>query len=216
MFSEKSDSMSKLLALITLTFILNACAGGIVEDPRSALTLREAQDLAREQKSGGYSGRWQTLENNPSCVVWNPGLQVKSLTTWSGACVNGKAQGRGTSIWRYFKDGDWKETEYTGEMKNGKWHGRGVSVFMSGDRYEGEFKDGKQHGRGIYVGASGGRYEGEWKDGKQHGRGVAVFANGDKCEGDWRGNKLLGTGEAWQNGQFKKCYMDGNTIKSSD
>ncbi len=120
MFSEKSDSMSKLLALITLTFILNACAGGIVEDPRSTLTLREAQDLAREQKSGGYSGRWQTLENNPSCVVWNPGLQVKSLTTWSGACVNGKAQGRGTSMWRYFKDGDWKETEYTGEMKNGK------------------------------------------------------------------------------------------------
>ena len=47
--------MPKLLALITLTFIINACAGSVVPDSKSTLTLREAMELARKQKSGGYS-----------------------------------------------------------------------------------------------------------------------------------------------------------------
>lgn len=51
--------MSKLLTLITLIFILNACAGGIVEGPLKGMktypTLREAQEAARKQKSAGYN-----------------------------------------------------------------------------------------------------------------------------------------------------------------
>ncbi len=62
-------------------------------------------------------GRWQTLENNPSCVVWNVEPQLNLTVMWSGACVNGKAQGRGTQVWRYLEDEEWKETKYTGDMK---------------------------------------------------------------------------------------------------
>ena len=212
-------------------------------------------------------GRWQQLENNPSCVVWNGNPQSNETVTWSGACVNGKARGRGAQVWRYLEDEDWKESKYTGEMKDGKRTGRGVYVWASGDRYEGEYRDGKQHGRGVlvfgpnskwagdryegdwkdgkrtgrgvYVKANGDRYDGDWKNnkfhgrgvyvwtsgskyegdfrnGKEHGRGVYVTANGDECEGDWREGRLLGTGEAVQNGQLKKCYLDGNTIQYTD
>ena len=64
-------------------------------------------------------GRWQQVENNPSCSVWNAYTQPNVTVTWSGACVNGKAQGRGVLVWAY------------------------------GSRYEGEFRDGKCHGRGV-------------------------------------------------------------------
>ena len=119
-------------------------------------------------------GRWQQLENNPSCVVWNAYPNPSETVTWSGACVDGKAQGRGAQVWRYLEDGEWKEDKYTGEMKDGKQHGRGVLVEANGDRYEGDWRDGKPHGRGDMVWANGDRYEGEYRNGKPHGRGVRV------------------------------------------
>ncbi len=67
----------------------------------------------------GEQGRWQVLENNPSCVVWNVEPQLNLTVMWSGACVNGKAQGRGTQVWRYLEDEEWKETKYTDDMKCG-------------------------------------------------------------------------------------------------
>ncbi len=77
-------------------------------------------------------GRWQQLENDPSCSVWNAHPNPSETVTWSGACVNGKAQGRGAQVWRYSEDGEWKTEKYTGEMKDGKKHGRGVLVGANG------------------------------------------------------------------------------------
>lgn len=88
-------------------------------------------------------GRWQQVENNPNCVVWNDYPQLNVTVTWSGACASGKAQGRGTKVLRSLIDGEWKENKYEGEMKDGKEHGRGVWVGTSGSRYEGGFVDGK-------------------------------------------------------------------------
>ena len=138
-------------------------------------------------------GRWQKLENNPACVVWNGNPHEQETVTWSGACANGKAQGRGTEVWRYFEDGEWKESKYEGGMK-----------------------DGKKHGPGVYVWASGNRYEGDYKDDKLHGRGTYHFANGDECEGDWREGKLLGTGKGWSDSRWMKCYLEGNKIQFTD
>ncbi len=134
-------------------------------------------------------GRWQQLENNPSCVVWNDYPQLNVTVTWSGACVNGKVQGRGAQVWRYLEDGEWKTEKYTGEMKDGKEHGRGVWVGADGDSYDGDWKDGKEHGHGVYVWGpdsewAGDRYEGEYRDGERHGRGVYVWADGNRYEGE--------------------------------
>ena len=43
-------------------------------------------------------GRWQELENNPACFVWNPYPQEKETVTWSGACADRMAQGTGTLV----------------------------------------------------------------------------------------------------------------------
>ncbi len=174
-----------------------------------AWTLAATVALAEE-------GRWQALENNPSCVVWNANPQSNERVTWSGACAEGKAEGRGTQVWRYLEDGDWKESKYTGEMKDGKRHGSGVYVRASGSRYEGGYRDGKKHGRGIYVWASGSRYEGGYRDGKKHGRGVYVWADGDRYEGDFRDGKQHGRGvtvwglnSKWAGDRYEGEYRDG-------
>ncbi len=135
-------------------------------------------------------GRWQQLENNPSCAVWNFYPLPNQTVTWSGACAIGKAQGRGTQVWRYLEDGEWKESKYTGEMKDGRNNGRGV-LWASGDRYEGDWKDGNFHGRGVLVFASGNRYEGEFRDNKPNGSGTY-----------WRGGKTYSG--YWTNGCFKQ------------
>ena len=154
---------------------------------------------------------WQKLENNPACVVWN--RYPKDWTvTWSGACVNGKAQGSGT---QFVKDKEGKKSKYEGDYKGGKRHGRGVWVGANGNRYEGDFKDDKFHGSGVYVWANGNRYEGEVKDGQENGRGVYVWANGNRYEGEFKGNKPNGSGTLrkrdgrsysgyWTNGCFKQ------------
>ncbi len=166
-------------------------------------------------------GRWQKLENNPGCFVWNAYPQPNETVTWSGACVDRMAQGRGAQVWRYLEDKEWKESKYTGEMKDGKKHGYGVLMWADGGRYEGEWKDGKEHGHGVMVWGpdtewAGDRYEGGMENGKTHGRGTYYFANGDKCEGGWKDNSLSGTGKGWTEGRETTCYLDGDTIKFSD
>ena len=126
--------------------------------------------------------------------------------------MNGRADGKGEIVWRYLKNGEWKGSSYTGAMRDGKRHGRGVYVWPSGSRYEGDSRDDKQHGRGVKLWANGDRYEGERKNDKKHGRGIFTLANGDNCAGDWRYGTLLGTDEGMENGQYKKCLMDGGTI----
>ncbi len=73
-------------------------------------------------------GRWRELEYNPACVVWTPYPQEQETVTWSGACTDGKVQGRGTLEWRYFEDEEWKERRYEGETKDGKMDGHGKST----------------------------------------------------------------------------------------
>jgi hypothetical protein len=147
-------------------------------------------------------GRWQQVENQDNCAVWNANSKKTSKITWTGACVNGKASGAGAMIWRYslpdlpkpYRGMQFEDT-YTGTMQNGKRHGRGVNANGKGIYYEGDWKDGKEHGRGIYNYGRYIRYEGDWKDGKMHGRGVMVQREKHiKYDGDWKDNKPHGHG----------------------
>jgi hypothetical protein len=150
-------------------------------------------------------GRWQQLENKASCIAWNAYPKPNETVTWSGACLNGKAEGRGTLLGRYLQNGEWKTEKYEGEMKDGKQHRRGVLVWASGASYDGEWKDGTWHGRGVYV-TDVERYDGEWKDGKvgcdmevgqrefkpRRGR-IILHTRADDRHGVWQCRLRLGT-----------------------
>ncbi len=164
--------------------------------------------------------RWQKLENNPACVVWNPYPVEQETVTWSGTCANGKAQGRGTAVWRYLEDGEWKEERYEGDFKDGKRDGRGKSTGEYGV-YEGDWKDSKANGRGVWVEANGDRYEGEFKDDKFHGHGVMEWGPdtdwaGDRYEGEWEDDMMHGRGvyvwglySKWAGDRYEGDYKDG-------
>ena len=177
-------------------FVGDGAMAKVLGELMAALVVWGSAAQAEEQ------GRWQVLENNPSGVGWNAYPQLNDTVTRSGACMNGKAPGRGAQVWRHLEDEEWKESKYTAEMKDGKGHGRGVLVFANGDRsdrYEGDWKDGKRHGRGVKVWANGDRYEGEFRDGNRTGRGVLVWGPnskwaGDRYEGDWKDGKRTGRG----------------------
>jgi len=113
--------------------------------------------------------RW-IADSRIGCRVWNAVPQPKESITWSGACQNGLAQGRG--ILQRYQDN------------------------KPSERYEGEYRDGKENGRGVYVWASDNRYEGEWRDGKAHGFGRMARANGDVYNGIWA-NGCFRDGNRW-------------------
>jgi hypothetical protein len=89
-----------------------------------------------------WDGQWQTLEDDANCMIWNDNSQRGNKVTWSGPCENGKAEGQGVAVRRYFENGTWKESRFEGELEGGKAHGKGTWIGPDGEQYEGEWKDG--------------------------------------------------------------------------
>jgi len=165
-------------------------------------------------------GRWQRIENKANCVVWSPGIVTgKSTVTWTGICSNGKAYGRGTMEWRYFKDSRRMELSFTGTMRDGLMHGSGTLTYSSGNRYEGDFKGSSMHGWGEFLFANGNRYQGEFKESKMHGRGVYDHADGSGYEGQLRedlkhghGVFIFASGNSRYEGELKDDTMHGRGV----
>ena len=63
-------------------------------------------------------GAWTVVANSP-CKIWNDNPDPGESVTWSGACVDGKASGKGRVVW---KTGKGEET-FEGQYLVGKQHG---------------------------------------------------------------------------------------------
>jgi MORN repeat len=124
-------------------------------------------------------GAW-TADPSTSCKVWNPNPQGGETIRWSGACVNGSAQGHGSLQW--FKDKRLLEQD-EGEWRDGRQTGQGTQVWQGG-RYEGQLQDGQPDGHGVWTLPTG-RYEGEFRNGKPNGKGALSNANGT-FDGIWK------------------------------
>ena len=157
-------------------------------------------------------GRWQALENNPGCVVWNDNPKEQETVTWSGGCVSGKAQGTGVKVWQIFEDGEWKESRYEGGMQDGKNEGRGTCYYANDNRYEGGWKDDHRHGHGTLYYTDGGRYEGAFRNDKRHGHGTLYLPNGGRYEGEWRDNQANGHGTMYfaSGNRYEGAFRDSN------
>jgi hypothetical protein len=76
--------------------------------------------------------RWQSLENDPGCAVWNGYPQASETARWDGRCAEGKAEGEGVLTWRYREGDGWEEARYAGGMLGGRKHGYGVFTWADG------------------------------------------------------------------------------------
>lgn len=132
-----------------------------------------------------FAGDW-VADTHSLCQVWDPNPQIGETVVWSGACVNGHAEGAGTLQW--IKGGTAIETD-KGVWRNGRQQGSGVQTWSTG-RYEGEIADGEPNGRGVLT-MKNLRYEGQFRDGKPNGSG-SLSEGSDAVQGVWKDGCLQG------------------------
>jgi hypothetical protein len=151
--------------------------------------------------------------------------------SWTGACAEGYASGKGVLAWRE-NDGDFnieatlvrgevsgnvvmKTPGYTykGTLQAGIPHGQGYFQFPSADgEYEGEVVAGRPHGKGEKLDAHRSYYTGEWAEGKRNGYGEAVFTVGGSYKGQWKDDEYHGKGTivyAGSGRSYEGLFEDG-------
>jgi hypothetical protein len=119
-----------------------------------------------------HAGDW-TADTSVGCRVWNPNPQPGETVRWSGACVNGLAQGHGAAQW-FRNDLPFESDE--GEWREGRQSGYGSQVWPLG-RYDGQFADSEPYGQGVMIFQSV-KYDGQFRNGKPNGLGTLTNGTG--------------------------------------
>jgi|GEM_PF-506678 len=132
-------------------------------------------------------GTWIADANG--CKIWEPTPGKNETVTWSGACVNGYADGTGTL--QSIVNGALFST-YDGNLAGGKQEGKGSTLYANGDRYEGSYVNGQFEGLGMIQYASGIRYEGSWKAGKYDGIGKITTRDKQVTESEFKAGNRVG------------------------
>lgn len=145
-------------------------------------------------------GRWQQVENKANCAVWNEEPALNETVTWTGDCKDGKANGNGRKVSRYYSFPKWK----------GRIRGWRESI------YSGTIRGGKKNGYGVLSWPDGGKYDGEWKNNKRDGKGTWISAEGEKCEGVWHNQRMVGQGKTKKDGKELKCTVVDGEIRFSE
>ena len=115
---------------------------------------------AQAQQRVEVNLHWITDKNG--CKVWDSVPTLGETVSWSGPCVDGYAEGKGTLIW--YLRGE-RHSTYQGEMKAGHYEGHGTQFWPDGTRYDGEWSNDRAEGKGTYQAASGEVCAGVWIDG---------------------------------------------------
>ena len=149
------------------------------------------------------------------CRVWDAPLRPNETMSWSGACAETIAQGRGVLVWTT----DGKQTSrYEGDVRDGKLNGRGVFTYPNGSCYTGEFRDNLRSGRGTMAFLNGNSYDGQWRDNERNGSGVYTWVTtGTRYDGEWRASKRHGRGittypTARYEGEYRDDLPNGNGV----
>lgn len=138
-------------------------------------TAAHGQATEQAVRAGAF-----VADSASGCKVFNPHPTAGETVSWTGECVNGLAQGRGSLRW--FRGGTAIETD-DGEWDQGRQSGRGRQDWTSGS-YEGELSNGEPSGHGVMTLQSA-RYEGEFRNGKPNGMGTVTTLAG-MFRGIWK------------------------------
>jgi len=173
--------------------LLNASAQepaqGPAQGPAQATAQASAQAPAQGSAQGSAKGEWLKDGN---CALFSANAQPGGTVKWTGACLNGYAEGLGTATFTH----DGQEQSFTAAFSRGVIpDGHVVMRWGAGWSYEGETVDGRFNGHGVLTTDAKDRFEGEWAGGKMAGFGTLLRANGERYAGDWADDKPNGKGE---------------------
>jgi hypothetical protein len=158
-------------------------ANAIRERDRLQLELREARDMAAQQKqeishltllnqSGAFALGQLPEDLRPVVAEARDHARRAEFAAAHAATVAGAdaiAWAGGAS--------------YSGETRNGRPHGAGI-MRIANASYRGEFVDGKRSGHGIGVSDEGLVWSGQWRDDEACGYGVLEAPDGRRFEGE--------------------------------
>lgn len=155
----------------------------------AGVLMATAGTLAAEQAGG-----W--MEDAVSgCTIWSSDApRPEEGLSWTGACHDGKASGRGVLVW-------WDEKglvgRYTGEMKGGKLDGEGRLTLRDEEtdgfnEFLGRFAESRPLGNGFLTTAKGERFLGELIDGIKHTKGIVKTAEGWLMKGEFKDGHPVG------------------------
>lgn len=194
--------MRAKIAVLLLAVTISAPAampgdpGDDIETQRKRETIQRTPPSTPEKSAPKQpsANRW-SVDAKTGCRVWDASQTPGATVSWTGACPNNVAQGRGALQW--FMNGV-LGTYCEIELIDGKENGYGQCTYPppgpDAGHYVGWFRNGERHGRGVYTWPNGGRYEGDLRDGRPDGQGT--FREG-------------GTGRAYSGKWVKGCFNEG-------
>ena len=134
-----------------------------VPTPSYAPQPPQSNSLTSQTSSSTAARAGKYMITNEGCELWNPSPEDGDSVSWSGACANGLAQGKGVEKW--FKNGNLGNT-VLGSMINGVLVGEAKVTYNNGDEYIGLLgEDGSRDGIGTLRKSSGTVLNGRWTRG---------------------------------------------------
>lgn len=183
-------------------------------NPSAPDSARRAQQRAQVAGTPQRKPQWLS-DPKTGCAAFDIDAEPADGLVWSGACVDGRANGVGTATYLLqgkllrsvtgvfdagaLRDGHvavkWADgSTYDGDERAGRMDGSGVFISATGDRFQGSWINDHLNGHGLAAWANGDRYEGEWRDGKAEGQGVQIWADGRRYDGEWHNDQPNGHG----------------------
>jgi hypothetical protein len=160
---------------------------GVSRAALAAALLGCALPAARAQGDSHWLVDAQT-----GCAVYDANAHAGDTVSWSGACLDGYADGDGTAA---FSSQDKVFESFTGNFARGVAQDGHVSVaWGDGWTYDGNSAHGLFNGAGTLVNDKRDRFEGNWVDGQMNGHGTVIRANGERYDGQWKNDLPNGNG----------------------
>ncbi|HWF63626.1 MAG TPA: hypothetical protein VN685_03325 [Rhizomicrobium sp.] len=143
------------------------------------------------------------VDSNSGCSLFDANAKAGDDVSWSGGCMDGLANGKGTAV--FTNDGKQFES-FTGNFSKGIAQDGPVSVSWGGGwHYDGEEVAGQFSGAGVLMNDARDRFEGTWSAGKMNGHGTLTRANGEHYDGQWK--------DDLPDGQGTLTRADGKVVK---
>jgi hypothetical protein len=145
------------------------------------------------------------------CALWQPeDPTTDELVSWSGACVDGKAEGRGVGTWT---DSEGLLGRFEGTMRAGKAIGTGILDIRDEKdpsayhRFLGQFEDGMPSGEGMMDIDGGYVLRGKLLDGLAHMEGTVISPEGNMVRGEFKDGKVIGEAFAYYVADDQSVYL---------